>query len=86
MKRYNLLVKGDIRDALRELCKRVPIARLLLQDGVGVLRSNAVRLTVEIEERSEIIIYNWLGETPKIIEDYGFPNGTLLHFSEDTNV
>jgi len=72
-------------DALAALVKHVPNVASVVTDPTGrnANHHKDVIITVEIEGASEEHIRGWFNETPKVIDGYGFPNGTLLYFSED---
>lgn len=83
MKRYNLLVKGnDIDAATIALVDRIAVEHFVFIRGDGDPIHDTMTLTVDVNSEGETLIHTWFGERPKIIEGYGFPAGTLLHFSE----
>ena len=82
MNTFTLLIKGTVDDALTQLVERIPEAHVLLSPQDVERVTNDVILYVETDGFNECFIRQWFNEVPPIIEGYGFPAGTLLHFNK----
>ena len=69
----SIVVKGEPNQAID----------IALHHGINadIVKHNEKSTVLGVEDRHINKVMRWYGEKDKIIEGYGYPDGTLLHFT-----
>lgn len=80
--KFSLVVKGHPLDAESEFSRFAGEGDRIEFGGYNE-DGNTTSATVEVDD--DMAIHRWFCEPGVCIQGRGFPNGTLLHFSQVTN-
>lgn len=77
---HNLLIKGNVEDATKECAKRLPE-----RTKVKIIKFSSSYMETFVKvwnlPSDSTAVSEWFQDSPAIMPGFGFPNGTLLHFS-----